>query len=192
MARVKLKVQKALELAEARKRKGLSQYELADQLKWPRSKIKRIEKAEVLTIEEKDLKKLCKRLGVKVPSNVLEPAQKKALSKKRSSRKSNVVSMFKEEGLFTNVFHLVDRTGWKNQVFFEVTMAKEMKAEELLRVGSIELLGVTGSINGVENTIDQNPLRYGDRVVIMLWGSGIGVNVGNLNKKKRPGARTSA
>ena len=72
-----------------------------------------------------------------------------------------------------------------NQVYFEVTMAKDMTADQLLGIRKVELLGVTGSINGVENTQDQNPLRAGDRVAIMLWGPGIGKDVRDLGVAKR-------
>jgi len=159
--RIKLKVQQALELARARKKKGLSQYELAEQLGWPRSKIKRIEKAEVQSIEEEDLKTLRKKLNVK------ESATKRASSKKRSSRKKEKSD--RSKGPRTD-----------NQRLFLVKMLQGMKPEELIgepmRAG-----GVSGHIHGVENTKDQDPLKAGDEVVLMMWGPGIG--------DQRPGAR---
>lgn len=193
MARVKLTKKKAAEFVAARTKRELSQYELADKLGWPRAKVKRIEKGEVATIDEIDLRQLCRALGVQEPSNVKEPKTKRAGSKKRSkAERKKVVSIFEEGRLFTKVYHLVERNGQSNQVYFEVTMAKEISPDALCRVRSVELLGVTGSINGVENSVAQDPIPAGDRVVIMLWGPGIGVDVGNLNKKKRPGARSSA
>jgi transcriptional regulator with XRE-family HTH domain len=174
MARVTLTKKKAQELFRAREATGKSQYEVAEELGWVRSKIKRLEKAEVKTILEEDLQTLEEYLGVQESSS-----KEGAPVKKRSSRK--VISMFKAEDLFSNVLHLPERTTGKNLQFFEVTMAKTMSAEDLHRVREIELLGVMGSINGVENSQSQVPIPAGDRVVIMLWGAGIGKETRNLN-----------
>ena len=182
MARIKLTKNKAQELLRARERAGKSQYEVADSLGWVRSKIKRIEKAEIQSIDEDDLKQLEQFLSVK------ESSSKKAESATKSSEKGGkLLTMFKSDKLFTKVRHLMDRHQARtlNQVFFEVTMGKAMSAEELLNVRKVELLGVVGSINGVENTQDQDPLRPGDRVVIMLWGPGIAQDLVDLNARAR-------
>jgi len=186
MARVALTKKMAEELLHARERASKSQYEIADELGWVRSKIKRIEKAEIKTIDEADLKQLAQLLGVK------DLSTKRLSSKKRStSSGAKVISLFKVKGLFTKVRHLPLRSlaGGKNVLFFEVTMAKDMTAEQLLEVRKVDLLGVTGSINGVENTQDQNPIRAGDRVSIMLWGMGIGEGVQDLNDAARRARR---
>jgi transcriptional regulator with XRE-family HTH domain len=176
----------AAKLKKARTRSGHSQYSLAEALGWPRAKIKRLEKAEVKTISLEDL-----RAWNAATSNVKESSSKKAAPKKSSSSEGKVISLFKVGEMFSNVRHLPLRSlaGGKNVLFFEVTMAKDMTAEQLLRVRKVELLGVTGSINGVENTQDQNPIRAGDRVPIMLWGMGIGEGVRDLNDKARRARR---
>ncbi len=133
----------------------------------------------MLTIEEEDLKKLRKKLGVK------ESATKRASSKKRSSRKkekSNVILM-KRKGTFFRVLEEEDRSKGPrtdNQRYFLVKMLQGMKPEELIGE-PMTAGGVSGHIHGVENTIDQDPLKAGDEVVLMMWGPGIGA--------KRPGAR---
>ena len=185
MARIKLTKNKAQELLRAREGSGKSQYEVADALGWVRSKIKRIEKAEISTIDEDDLVQLERFLNVQESSSKKAPAKKTPVTS--SEKGAQIISMFKPDKLFSKVRHLLDRHTEKtrNQVFFEVTMAQQMSAEELLNVRKVELLGVTGSINGVENTQDQTPLRAGDRVVIMLWGSGIAQDLVDLNVRAR-------
>ena len=183
MARVKLTKKMAGAIRKARTQAKVSQYALADSLGWPRAKVKRLELGETKTIDEEDLKRLEQTL------NVQESSSKKAdVPKKRSSSSKpggKIISMFKAEALFNKVRYLREKGVGGNQVYFEVTMAKDMTADQLLGIRKVELLGVTGSINGVENTQDQNPLRAGDRVAIMLWGPGIGKDVRDLGVAKR-------
>lgn len=148
----------------------MSQYELAAKLGWVRSKIKRLEKGEVASIDEEDLEAIEKELGISSSDNVivLEP------KKPRGARKI---------GLPFSVLQKEERAvAGTNQVFFLVRMKTTMRAEDLL-TRNVKLLGYEGAIHGVENSRDQEPLKPGDEFVIMLWGRGIA---------ERRGARSSS
>jgi len=203
MTRVKLTKKMAETIRKTRAAVNVSQYELADALGWVRSKIKRLEKAEVATIGVEDLMMLENVFQLqwdqKVDFNVQESSSNKAVPAKGSSKKTVLSptekkssSKTKMGALFSSVRHLPERKlGLKSsQVFFEVTVVKTMTAEELLGVRRIELLGVEGSINGVENTQNQIPIRAGDRVVIMLWSPGSTVT-GSLGFTKTARRRAS-
>lgn len=142
----------ASQLLKKRRDAGVSQYELADQLGWVRSKIKRIEKAEVASIETQDLSQLERALGnVKdmVPSPTRAPGK-----------------IGNSTGCFSDP-KPVQRRMFKNLKFFQVSMTKQVQPGSLL--GSrIELQGVRGRVQGVEATQDQYPLREGDQVVIAV------------------------
>ena len=174
MARVNLTKSKAQELLRARERSGKSQYELASELAWVRSKIKRIERAEIANIDEEDLTALERVLDVK--------ESKKA----RVGKRPKVIKLFpgstKVEGLFTKVVrqHHRQKPHFENQVFFLVTVRSTWHPDNLLGL-EVELEGLQGTIHGVEHRGDQVPIRAGERVPIMLWGEGIA--------KRRPGAR---
>ena len=155
MERVQLTRSMATQLLKKRQAAGMSQYELADQLGWVRSKIKRIEKAEVSSIDAQDLTQLERvldRVKDRVPSPTAVPGK-----------------IGNSTGCFSNP-KPVKRRMFKNLKFFEVSMTKQVQPGSLL--GSrIELGGVRGHINGVEATQDQYPLREGDQVVIAIWPS---------------------
>lgn len=174
--RIKLTKDRATALLEARTQAGVSQYELADRLGWVRSKIKRLEKGEVQSIEEVDLELLEAELNVQESSKPRE-----VVSKPRSS--DNVVPMFKRGELFTRVQWVPRRVEGQNQVFFRVKMKTQVDVDALLGT-PLELMGYAGRVHGVENAVGQDPLRPGDSVVIMLWGPGISKQ-GTMTSKKR-------
>lgn len=165
--RVKLTKTKAEQLRVARARLGLSQYELADEFGWVRSKIKRLEKCEVQSIEKDDLERLEKRLGVKESNG---PRVEVKIKKARSSR-GNVVSLFGGK-TFESVQFLPGRTNGNNCAFFRVKMARQVDVDSLMGT-PLELAGYSGKVHGIENMIDQDPLRPGDVTVIMLWARNI-------------------
>lgn len=163
--RVALTKKRADELKTARIRAGKSQYELANELGWVRSKVKRLEKGEVRTISEEDLKALERRLRshpdvkeVRIPRG------------DGGERPGNA----KAEEFFERV-ELLDRQaspGGRNCAFFRVRMKESMLVSALDRV-EFTLLGYKGAVHGVENAVDQPVLRKGDVVVIMLWAPNI-------------------
>ena len=156
--RTELTKKLARQLKSARNVKGLSQYELADALGWPRSKIKRIEKAEVQTIGVKDLKELRAVLfaaGVKKNElDVKEPV-------KTSAKKVKLPRLFR-------TIERLDRKMGDHLIFFRVEMAVVAKPEELLE-GIVMHKGVKGAIHGVENTVEQDPLKPGHVLDIAVW-----------------------
>lgn len=158
--RTKLTKAKAQQLLQAREMARISQYELAKKLGWVRSKIKRLEKGEVQSIEEEDLKRLEEVLGLSNSDNVivLEPLKSRGVFK---------------EGLPFDVVKKEERhVGGDNQVFFRVRMTTKMKPADLLR-RTVEIHGYEGAIHGVESLKSQGSLKIGDEVLIMLWGRGI-------------------
>lgn len=172
--RIKLEVKKALELADARGKSGLSQYELADELGWPRSKIKRIEKAEVQTIEEEDLKSLEEVLDVK---DLGRTRVEVTVKKKRGAE---VVPLFRRGELFERVQLLPARLTGDNCAYFRVKMAKQVDVDSLMGT-PLELAGYSGKVHGIENVGRQDQLRPGEVLVIMLWAR----NIQNQRPKTR-------
>lgn len=179
--RIKLEVKKALELADARGKSGLSQYELADELGWPRSKIKRIEKAEVQTIEEGDLKRLEEALDVKDLGRT-----RVEVTIKKKKRGADVVPLFRRGELFERVQFMPARLTGDNCAYFRVKMAKQVDVDSLMGT-PLELAGYSGKVHGVENVGGQDQLRPGEVLVIMLWARNIQnqrPKKGNLLRKK--------
>ena len=167
--RVKLTKTKAEQLRVARARLGVSQYELADEFGWVRSKIKRLEKCEVQSIEKDDLERLEKRLGVKESGG---PRVEVKVKKTRSSKSGNVVPLFDGRKTFESVQFLPGRTNGNNCAFFRVKMARQVDVDTLMGT-PLELAGYSGKVHGIENMVGQDPLRPGDVTVIMLWARNI-------------------
>jgi transcriptional regulator with XRE-family HTH domain len=76
MARVNFTKKDAHALCRMRKAREMTQYELAEALGWPRSKIKRLEKHEVKSIEENDLAAIMGMLNAPKPSGGKPKADK--------------------------------------------------------------------------------------------------------------------
>lgn len=180
--RVELTESMATRLMEARELAGLSQYHLADDLGWVRSKIKRIERAEVQTVGEEDLRRITKKLNVDFTKKAAAP--KRRASPGPEPKKKAAAAPFKVEEVFSRVTQKRSET---NLVYFQVTMRKEMDPMDLIGRDT-KLGGVKGRINGVEHTKEQNPLKRGDRVVIMLFGMGIGGT--RLSSRRVPASKT--
>jgi transcriptional regulator with XRE-family HTH domain len=140
----------ARKLKAARNVKGLSQYELADELNWPRSKIKRIEKAEVKTVDVEDLTKL---EGVLFVKSVKEPV--------KTGSKPVKTGMFRSSTK-------LDRTMGPHLKFVRVEMAVVARPGELL--GERVMFGdIQGAIHGVENSAEQDPLKPGHVLDLAIW-----------------------
>jgi len=175
----------ATELLKRRLRTNHSQYSLANKLGWPRSKVKRLEKAEVKTVSVEDYRRWNAATAFR-KAGVQEPATKRGTSKKATSsatpkprskkvgvKKPRSSSSRVEKSVLFRVVGEHPRSGsWKNQRFFEVEMKTQIAPVELLG-RRVPIRGLDGTIHGVENTRTQDPLKAGDRVVIMLWGPGI-------------------
>lgn len=162
--RVHLTKKKAEGLKAARVQAGKSQYELANELGWVRSKIKRLEKGEVQTIDESDLKALEQKLAAH-PDVQEVKIFREGIGKARSSSKSE---------FFEEVAYLADREaspGGVNCAFFRVRMRKTMIVRELMGV-ELELEGRRGRIHGIEH-VGADLLRAGTVIDIMLWAPGI-------------------
>lgn len=150
----------ASQLLKKRRDAGVSQYELADQLGWVRSKIKRIEKAEVASIETQDLSQLERALGNVQGGAAVSVSRAKPVIAHLAGKIGNSTGCFSDP-------KPVQRRMFKNLKFFQVSMTKQVQPGSLL--GSrIELQGVRGRVQGVEATQDQYPLREGDQVVIAV------------------------
>lgn len=181
--RIDLNLTEAANIKKARMAKGFSQYQLAEQLGWVRSKVKRIEKFEVSTIERADLESLWRVLDGSFVKGCKTEEVQQELSFCAASKSSSDMGEEPErkicrpvregvaEDLFTNVYFVPRRMG-VNQAFFKVTMKKGMKPDQLLRT-KVAILGYEGVVHGVENDTMQDPLRAGDQVILMLWGEGI-------------------
>lgn len=148
------------ELLRSRKDLGFSQYELANKLGWVRSKIKRIEKAEVSTVDEGDLKALDDVLGT---TSVQGAAPKKRISKVPFSKVP-----------FSKAVRKRKNSRYKNQAFFTVTLREDRVPEELIGL-EFECDGIRGPIHGVESTQTQKLIRAGERILVMLWKEGVGL-----------------
>lgn len=182
--RIELTKKMAQQIYDARMDADISQYELANELGWVRSKIKRLEKGEVQSIEESDWDRLIEALDVK------EYSPRRGVTR---SRRDNVIPLHtgvlpevgeattSQKKLFTRVKRISRGGVYRNQVFFRVTMKKELPVEDLL-CQVLEIDGLLGAIHGVENREDQDPLKAGDSVVIMLWGPGIALRQGARSK----------
>ena len=163
----------ATELKRRRVRAKLSQYKLAEVLGWPRSKVKRLEKAEVKTISMEDIRAW--KGATSRTSNVQESASERGnpTPKKRSSSGGGVA----RGSSITNWFELVrkeERSGiFKNLRFFRVVSKRKVEGEKLLGRRAV-FHGVDGHIHGVENDITQVPIQVGDEFVLALWSKGIG------------------
>lgn len=134
---------KAQQLLSARTRSGLSQYELAAKLGWVRSKIKRIERAEVSSIVADDLRRLESAIG-------LDPTPS-------AEENEDVVVLLGEV-----------RPATPHQMFVRARVMVSTPPHELLGY-QVHEAGHTRAVHGVEHATTQDPLKPGDEVVLMLW-----------------------
>jgi len=147
----------ALEIMKSRKSQGLSQYELADKLGWVRSKIKRLEKGEVLSIAEEDLAALARTLrwGRGISSSAPTASSKTVKSANASS--------FKLLGPVSRV-----RTKLK---YFRVEFLHPVKVRELLGL-QVAFPTARGAIHGIEHTTKQGRIfEKGEQTIIAVYPS---------------------
>jgi len=164
LERIPLTKAMAAELLKARKAAGISQYALADELGWVRSKVKRLELGEVESIAKKDYDALMGLLKGVTPKNGARKAPETVAAPRKPRRKAVQGSQ-----LFDSVNPITNRRS--KLKFFRVRLARDTMLEDLLSQ-MIALKDVRGTINGVEHHQSQGPeFKKGEKVVIAIYPS---------------------
>lgn len=168
--RVPLTKKLANTLRRARVETGMSQYELATKLGWVRSKIKRIEKAEVISIPASDLEALQQKLLNGASEEGYEDAPEATPVEKAPKPKPKPSTWWRADGWFQSVKH--QKRSASQLDYFEVDLKKPMSVKELQNA-CLSINGVKGRVIGVEYNSDQGPnFTTGERIVLALFPAG--------------------
>jgi transcriptional regulator with XRE-family HTH domain len=180
MTRIALTPKMANSLRDARIAKGMSQYQLAEQLGWVRSKIKRLEKHEVLTIPQEAHEKMLRILGTHAPpatppKTAPQPKAPKASSVKKadpSSLKGVPLLIKIGKGAASPAPFTVLRTVPRRATalrYIKVRFEQPFSLEDLVSARVILATDESQqySINGVEYRVRQGPVfKPGDVMVL--------------------------
>lgn len=153
MERVPFTRKHARAVRRGREARGATQYELAEELGWPRSKIKRLEKHEVVSIVREDLAALTAALDVGGADG------------ERGAPKIDEVP----NAVAIDVGREDTTREIPNVRFFEVVFREETSSAAL-RGAELRHDGVTYRVHGVEHeTANGGVFVPGDQAVLLLW-----------------------